>query len=296
VLSTYNRTYDRDEFAKRYAIFSQNIELIRKHNSEGHTFTLGINEFADQTFEEFKVQHYGTKKHQSPYLRSKNVEVLPTDSLPSTVDWSSKGAVTPIKNQGQCGSCWAFSTTGSVEGLNAIKTGNLQSFSEQELVDCGGRYGNQGCNGGLMDSGFEFVVQNGLCLESEYPYSGRNGNCKKSSCSSSVKISGYRDVPRGNSQALQAAVAQQPVSVAIEADRPVFQFYNGGVITSQACGQQLDHGVLVVGYGDSNGTPYWKVKNSWGASWGMQGYVLIERNAGGVGICGITSQPSYPTL
>jgi len=194
------------------------------------------------------------------------------------------------------GSCWAFSTTGSVEGLNAIKTGNLQSFSEQELVDCGGRYGNQGCNGGLMDSGFEFVVQNGLCLESEYPYSGRNGNCKKSSCSSSVKISGYRDVPRGNSQALQAAVAQQPVSVAIEADRPVFQFYNGGVITSQACGQQLDHGVLVVGYGDSNGTPYWKVKNSWGASWGMQGYVLIERNAGGVGICGITSQPSYPTL
>jgi len=150
-----------------------------------------------------------------------------------------------------------------------------------------------------MDYGFEFVIKNGLCSESAYPYKAEDGTCKKSSCTPTIKaglVSGYKDVPADDEAALKSAVSQQPVSVAIEADTSVFQFYTSGVITSSGCGTNLDHGVLVVGYGSKNGTPYWKVKNSWGSNWGQNGYVLIERNAGGAGICGIASQPSYPTV
>merc|ERR1719169_386920 len=200
--------------------------------------------------------------------------------LPSSVDWSTKGAVTPIKNQGQCGSCWSFSATGSLEGAWEIATGKLVSISEQQLVDCSKAEGNQGCQGGLMDDAFKYMEQNGMCTEGSYPYTAKNGQCHASGCTIGVpkgSVTGYKDVSHDDENALMEAVSKGPVSIAIEADKSVFQLYKTGVLSSAQCGDQLDHGVLAVGYGELNGQKYWKVKNSWGASWGMEGYVLLAR-------------------
>ncbi len=254
--------------------------------------------------------HLSSDEFASTYLggwRGPSKSVNPVDTallrvgaatLPASVDWSAKGAVTPVKNQGQCGSCWAFSATGAVEGVHAIKTGKLVSLSEQQLVDCSGSYGNQGCNGGLMDSAFKYIIQNnGICAEEAYPYTARDGSCHSSSCSAAAKISGFYDVPTNNADALKAAVAQQPVAVAIEADKTCFQFYSSGVLTCN-CGTSLNHGVLAVGYGTEGGNDFWKVKNSWGESWGMNGYIKLLRgaSAGSAGMCGIQMAASYPTM
>merc|ERR1719183_386935 len=203
------------------------------------------------------------------------------------------GAVTPVKNQAQCGSCWAFSSTGSLEGAMFVATGKLISLSEEDLVQCNS-ITDHGCQGGLMDNAFDWVQQNGICSEEAYPYtsgSGTTGTCKKT-CTPIVTITGHTDVPSNDESALKAAVSQQTVSVAIEADKSAFQLYKGGVLDNSACGKQLDHGVLVVGYG-TDGKDYWKVKNSWGASWGEKGYIRMVR---GSNQCGIGNQPSYPVV
>ncbi len=232
-----------------------------------------------------------SNKNHSPSLKN---------NLASSVDWVSAGAVTSIKDQGQCGDCWAFSTTGAIEGLKAIETGSLVSLSEQQLCSCSSQEGDNGCNGGLMDNAFQYIVDNGgICSESAYPYA--NGgqtstisSCDASNCNPVATISGYTDITSGSESALMSAVDQQPVSVAIEADSDVFQHYSSGILSSSACGTNLDHAVLVVGYGTDNGQDYWSVKNQWGSSWGNEGYVYIERGAGGNGICGILSAPSVP--
>jgi len=199
--------------------------------------------------------------------------------------------VTPIKNQGQCGSCWAFSATGSIEGAWWNKTKNLVSVSEQQLVDCAGSTGNEGCNGGLMDLAFEWIIQNGgICTEKDYPYTAVDGTCK-TTCRSAVKLSGYKSTNQGDENDLFRAATLTTVSVAIEADEMPFQFYSGGVFDEQ-CGTNLDHGVLVVGYGTDTGKDYWIVKNSWGTSWGESGYIRMIRNKN---ICGIAAQPVYAT-
>jgi len=288
-----------DEETLRQAIFRANLDRVVSHNAGNAGWTMAMNEFGDLTSQEFAMGRIGGYK---PRKLRRNPAPLAVSAqsavdLPSSVDWTTKGAVTPVKNQGQCGSCWAFSTTGSVEGINQIKGKGLISVSEQQLVDCSGAYGNMGCNGGLMDYAFEYIKANGgLCTEAAYPYTAQDGTCK-SSCTKTVTISGYTDVSHDSDVALATAVAQQPVSVAIEADQSSFQFYSSGVLTA-ACGAALDHGVLAVGYGTSGSTQYWKVKNSWGASWGMNGYVLLARGEsynGGAGQCGIYSEPSYPT-
>merc|ERR1719278_789120 len=221
-------------------------------------------------------------------------------NAPASVDWTEKGVVTPVKNQGQCGSCWAFSTTGAIECNYAIQNGKLNSLSEQELVDCAGvlRYGCDGCSGGQMTGGMKYVEnEGGLCLESEYKYTAKDGTCKASSCGTKYDAnSGYTEITQYSSSALEAAVEKGCVSIGIEADQTTFQHYSSGVF-SGSCGTKVDHGVLVVGYGEERGQKFWKVKNSWGASWGEEGYIRMCRDCrknGKDGECGILTGPVQP--
>jgi hypothetical protein len=292
-VNEYGKSYETSQFFNRFNVFKANLDTIRAHNAQNDSWTMGMNEFGDMTWEEFKSIYVGgTKPVQREYIRSKN---FPTDqplgANPTSLDWRTKGAVTPVKNQGQCGSCWAFSTTGSVEGAHEIATGTLVSLSEQQLVDCAGSQGNQGCNGGLMDDAFEYIIKNGgICSEASYPYKGVNGKCQK--CTNVATISSYVDNPSGNEANLYTLIQNGPVSIAIEADQSGFQFYKSGVF-SGACGHNLDHGVLIVGYGSLSGKPYWIVKNSWGASWGMSGYILMIE---GKNECGLALSASMPKV
>jgi C1A family cysteine protease len=259
---------------------------------------MAVNKFADMTAEEFKALYASGLRAQEKRSKNVNLSLLHAKANPTFVDWEAKGAVTPIKNQQQCGSCWAFSTTGSVEGISFISTGTLPSLSEQQLVDCSGAEGNQGCNGGLMDYGFQYIIDNkGITTEAAYPYTATDGTCVAAGKPVAATITGFKDVPVNSETALETAIVQQPVSVAVEADQDVFQFYSGGVMDS-TCGTQLDHGVLAVGYGTDSTTSkdYYKVKNSWGADWGMKGYILLARGAkfNPSGQCGIQMMASYP--
>jgi cathepsin L len=289
---------DHDE-SYRKSVFVANLNQIQKHNqafSSGlETYTKAMNTFGDLTAEEFHARYTGFLGLRSRFARSQNVAKLPTSSLPASVDWTTKGAVTGVKDQGQCGSCWSFSATGSTEGAWFLAKGQLVSLSEQQLMDCSKSEGNNSCEGGLMDYAFEYIISNkGICAESAYPYTAQDSNtCKP--CTNVASISSYQDVAQTEDD-LAAAVTQQPVSVAIEADQSAFQFYSSGVLTG-ACGTNLDHGVLAVGFGTDSGVDYWKVKNSWGGSWGMSGYVLIQRNnSQNGGQCGIHLAASYPVV
>jgi len=294
---SYNRTYSTlDEFSIRKDIYDTNVATITRHNLEQHSWTMAVNKFADLSPQEFKNTYAACRMVP---LNTLGLSFQTSHKvLPPSVNWEAVGAVTPVKDQGQCGSCWAFSTTGSTEGAHFLKTGTLVSVSEQQLVDCSDAEGNQGCNGGLMDYGFQYIIDNkGIGSEASYPYTATDGSCKK--VPSVVTISGFKDVPTNSETALMTSVVQQPVSVAVEADQNSFQFYSSGVMTA-ACGTNLDHGVLAVGYGTDNTTnlDYWLVKNSWGADWGMKGYILLGRGPkyGSSGQCGIQMDPSYPVV
>lgn len=301
----FNKKYDSiQELESRFDIFESNFNMIREHNSMvNNNFSMAINQFADLTPEEFSRIYVNGLKNSDDNLfgfQSCSKYIKTGAIVPSSYDWRTKGAVTPVKDQGQCGSCWSFSATGAMEGAWAISQGKLISLSEQQLIDCSKKYGNLGCNGGEMDSAFKYAIDSGMCSEDSYPYvSGTTlsaGTCD--ACTPLVKISKCEDVTSNDQVALKEAVAMGPVSIAIEADTRTFQFYSSGVITSTNCGTNLDHGVLIVGYGTENGVMYWLVKNSWGASWGDQGYVKIERSesSNDPGICGVAMQPSFPVV
>jgi len=294
-MQQYNKKYTHDTFFYRYTVFKQNMDKIELGNRQKHSYTMGMNSMGDMTHAEFKAVKLGYKRVDNSYLRSKNTEGphLHVKKPAATMDWRKKGAVTPVKDQGQCGSCWAFSTTGSTEGAHQIATGKLVGLSEQQLVDCSSAQGNQGCNGGLMDQAFQYIISNpGIASEEAYPYTAQDGTCN-TAAKSVTMITGYTDVTSGDEGALMKAVNVGPVSVAIEADQSCFQFYSGGVLNDPTCGTQLDHGVLAVGYGTLSGQDYWIVKNSWGTSWGVEsGYVFIAK---GIDECGIATENSYPT-
>ncbi|XP_062013009.1 zingipain-2-like [Rosa rugosa] len=300
-MARHGRAYkDHVEKEKRFKIFKDNVEFIESFNRGGNQpYSLRINEFADQTNEEFLTSRSGYN-FQSPDLMSSSESSFRYDNVtavPSSMDWREKGAVTPVKDQGDCGCCWAFSAVAATEGITKLKTGKLVSLSEQQLVDCDTR--SAGCQGGLMDYAFKFIIRNkGLAAQANYPYQGVDGICMRNMEESpAAKITGYEVVPN-NEEALLKAVANQPVSVAIDASGIAMQFYSSGVFTGQ-CGSQLDHGVTAVGYGtsDDDGTKFWLLKNSWGRSWGEDGYIRIQRdvNVRG-GLCGVTKQASYPTF
>ena len=283
----YGKNYLSAERAYRAKVYEYNMAWAKKVNAQNHPYTVGPTPFADMTNTEFATSKM-CGCMLKPTMTKPATPIMTTG--PEEVDWREKGAVTPVKNQGSCGSCWAFSATGALEGGNFVATGKLISLSEQQLVDCDPQ--SDGCGGGLMTYAFEYVQGHGLCTEEDYPYHAKDEDCKDTQCESAIKIAGYEEVPEMDGAALKEAVAKAPVSVAVEADSAVFQMYKSGVVDSTACGTSLNHGVLAVGYT----ADYWIVKNSWGATWGDNGYIKIKYDATGAGICGINQMNSYPTF
>lgn len=292
----FGRKYSWEEFPLRRELFLTHWRHIHSHNTlDDVSYTLGMTEWMDKTDAEYRDYLSIHSRTSQPIIL--NFPIFTEEELPSEVDWRKHNAVTPVKNQGSCGSCWAFSTTGAIEGLWAINQNELVSLSEQELMDCSRSEGDMSCRGGLMDYAFQMVLdKGGICSEEDYPYKESDQpSCQK--CDPVAHISGFRDVPSNNEEALLQAVAHQPVSVAIEADHLGFRFYKSGVFNSEKCGDTLDHGVLLVGYGVEDNQPYWILKNSWGTSWGDEGYMKIARNVSNPeGMCGLALQPSYPYL
>jgi len=292
-ISSYNRSYGTvAEYKFRLEQFAKRVAEHERFNAvSGQTSTQGVNHLTDRTDAEIKMLN-GFKEMPTK-AENRTVSLEATASSP--IDWRAKGAVTPVKNQGQCGSCWSFSTTGAMEGAHFVSSGKLLSLSESNLVDCS--WLNHGCNGGMMDLAFQYAEGHSLESEADYPYHPNTGifACKYDKSKGQVKVTTYTDVPKNSSEQLKAALQKQPVSVAIEADQPVFHQYTGGIITSDSCGTGLDHGVLAVGYGvDASKGEYYIVKNSWTADWGEKGFVRIGVKDG-AGICGIQMSASYPT-
>uniref|UniRef100_U5ET77 cathepsin L n=1 Tax=Corethrella appendiculata TaxID=1370023 RepID=U5ET77_9DIPT len=307
----HRKKYESETEEKfRQKIFIENKHKIAKHNQRYElgqvSYKLSMNKYADMLHHEFvhTLNGYNRTKKSSKIFQSTPKEeritfISPANvELPKEVDWKKKGAVTPVKDQGHCGSCWSFSATGALEGQHFRKTKKLVSLSEQNLVDCSTSYGNQGCNGGLMDNAFKYIKENhGIDTEKSYPYKAEDETCNYNPKYSGATDSGFVDIPEGDEQKLKEAVATiGPCSVAIDASHESFQFYSEGVYFDEECSaEQLDHGVLVIGYGTSDkGEDYWLVKNSWGTTWGENGYIKMARNKDNH--CGIASSASYPLV
>ncbi|XP_047943443.1 ervatamin-B-like [Salvia hispanica] len=295
-LKQHKKTYRGDEeWNMRFGIYQSNVRFIEFVNAQNLSYKLTDNQFADMTNFEFQTTYLGYKSRKRPRNQQQSYEVG-NYAIPSSRDWRKKGAVTKVKNQGACGSCWAFSALGAVEGLNKIKTGKLVSLSPQEILDCNLGIGDLGCRRGYMEKVYEFAMLNGgISSEEDYPYKGKQSMCNLITARKiAARITGYVRIPERNESAIRAAVARQPIAVAIDASAPELQLYSSGIFTG-SCGKKLNHGVLVVGYGTENGVKYWIVKNSWGTGWGDKGYIKMRRGTSDKsGICGISMEASYP--
>ena len=269
-----------------------NREFIKNHNLENHSYIVSENSFINHTY----INEFNSIKHDIYISNNNPILINFTELNKKNVDWRNKNKVSSVKNQESCGSCWAFSSVGAVESAWAIKHNTLYNLSEQELIDCSSE--NHGCEGGSMELAFQYIIDNGLCSNLSYPYIAEDGQCEKD-CKSLVQISNYSDIIKNNEEILKYAVQHQPISVAIQANKRSFQMYKSGIYSDPYCGFELDHGVLLIGYGydKTYDMDYWIIKNSWSDSWGENGYIRIQRNIDDKrGLCGIAMDPSVPIV
>merc|ERR1711973_940186 len=302
----YHKEYTADEDAVRYETWKKNSAEIETHNADySDEYEREENMFADMTDEEFD-QQYGRgliipeeKLNGSDVLQGADFVRPPASEVPGEMDWRTKGYVTPVKNQGRCGSCYSFSATGALEGAWFKKTGKLVSLSEQQIVDCSRGYGNHGCGGGFYESAWKYIKSyGGSETEESYPYEAREWICRFKQEKVVAQVSGHHNLPEKDEEALKQAVGSVgPVSVAIDASCRGFRSYRRGVYSHEGCRAKsgdLNHAVLAVGYGQEGGEEYWLVKNSWGTRYGDKGYVKIARNKGNM--CGIAWRGAYPLV
>lgn len=297
--AAYRKTYSSDdEEALRQAIFANNFDEVKQHNYEYSlgltTFTMAINHLSDLTFEEVEEQYMGVNYADNNVTYEESNAVVDAEDLPASVDWRKEGVVTPVKNQGRCGSCWAFSVTGAIEGIMAIVNGPLVSLSEQNLIDCSHSYGCYGCNGCWPEHAFQYVIANkGIDTERSYPYQGVNHNCRYDAENRGAEISSYTMLPTNNEMTLTAAIVKQPVSITIQATRKFMQ-YHKGIFFDATCNNRLNHAVLAVGYDEDPLGKYYIVKNQWGTTWGLSGYVWMAR--GRMNNCGVATHAIVPLV
>ncbi|XP_041323322.1 cathepsin S-like [Pyrgilauda ruficollis] len=298
---SYGKEYHPQEDFLRRLTWEKNLWLVTLHNLEHslglRSYMLGMNHLGDMTSEEVAASLTRLQIRPRPRRNSAfPAQFRPLGDIPEELDWRDKGCVTEVKNQGACGSCWAFSAVGALEAQVKLKTGNLVSLSAQNLVDCSGMYGNKGCAGGFMTEAFQYIIDNGgIESEESYPYTAQNGTCHYNASARAASCSRFLELPEGDEAALRDAVATVgPVAVAIDATRPSFFLYRSGVFDDPQCSQEVNHGVLVVGYGSLENKEYWLVKNSWGVHFGDAGYIRMARNASN--LCGIASYASYPLI
>jgi len=298
-VSQYNKAYPVEEIAQRRANFEYNLRVIEETNAQNLSYTLGVNAYSDLSWDEFKAQYLMAPQHCSATGPGTHVSSGIADHADPTLDWRTKGVVTPVKNQGGCGSCWAFGTTGAVESAWAISTGTLLQVAEQQLVDCAGAFGNQGCNGGLPSQAFEYIkAAGGIMLGKDYAYTARDGRCRFDITKVAAKVTSEVNITQGSETELFDAITTKgPVAIAFQVAGD-FQSYRSGVYDSTRCRSgpmDVNHAVLAVGYGTdaASSKPYWIVKNSWGTSFGIQGYFYMVRNKN---MCGIATCASYPNV
>ncbi|XP_021934298.1 digestive cysteine proteinase 1 isoform X2 [Zootermopsis nevadensis] len=302
----FKHRHDKDysdelENAQRKETFRQNLRFIHSKNRAGHSFQLGVNHLADRTDLELKAlrgKQYSRGYNGGAPFPYTHLDRMLKD-LPSNLDWRLYGAVTPVKDQSVCGSCWSFGTTGAIEGAYFLKYGHQARLSQQALIDCSWGYGNNGCDGGEDFRSYQWMMKHGgIPLEDEYGgYLGQDGYCHIDNVTLTANITGYVNVTSGDADALKVALLKHgPISVAIDASRKTFSFYSNGIYYDPECGNkpdQLDHAVLLVGYGTINGSPYWLVKNSWSNYWGNDGYILMSQKDNN---CGVETDPTYVTM
>jgi cathepsin L len=279
----------------RFGIYKANVEYIENHNRQNRGFTLAMNQFGDLTSEEFARIYLGTRINATKPTVKRSA---PKDfAVPDSVDWRTKGVVGPVEDEGQCGSCWAFVSSESVASACAIKHGKYVLLSVQQIIDCSGSFGNDGCNGGLPDQAFQYIISTkGLDTWASYPYTAQDGNCAFNAANiGSCTVTAYKDVTSGSETDLVTAIVLEPIATAIDASQTSFQFYSSGIYYEPNCSStNLDHGVLIIGYGSQSGQDYYLVQNMWGTSWGMQGYIMMSRNRDNN--CGIATSASYPIV